>query len=56
MTKKSDNLWYQFDSNVVGTVAHIRKIFFKLACYVTFPDNFVLRMRIGNLISIITIL
>ena len=57
MTKKSDSSWFQFDLNVVCTVTHIRKrIFSKLACYVTFPDHFVLRMRIGNLISIMKIL
>ena len=57
MTKKSDSSWFQFDSNVVYTVTHLRKRFSsKLACYVTFPDHFVLRMRIGNLISIIKIL
>ena len=47
MTKKSDSSWFQFDSNVVCTVTHIRKRFFsKLACYVTFPDHFVLRLCI----------
>ena len=52
MTKKSDSSWFQFDSNAVCTVTHIRKrIFPKLACYVTLPDHFVLRMHIGNLIS-----
>ena len=57
MTKKSDSSWFQFDSNVVCTVTHVRKIIFsKLACYDTFPDHFVLCMRIGNLISIIKIL
>ena len=52
--------WYPhvlYYSNELCTVTHIRKrIFSKLACYVTFPDHFVLRMRIGNLISIIKIL
>ena len=53
MTKKSDSSWFQFDSNVECTVTHIRKrMFSKLACYVIFPDHLVLRMRIGNLISI----
>ena len=53
MTKKSDNSCCQFGSNVVCTVNYIKKrIFLKLACYVTFPDHFLLRMRIGNLISI----
>ena len=57
MTKKSDSSWFQFDSNVLCAVTHIRKrIFSKLACYVTFPEHIVLRMRIGNLISIIKIL
>ena len=57
MTKKSDSSWFQFDSNVVCAVTHIRKrIFSKLACFVTFPDHFVLRIPIGNLISIIKIL
>ena len=57
MTKKSDSSWFLFDSNVVCTVTHIRKrMFSKLACYVTFPDDFVLGMHIGNLISIIKIL
>ena len=52
MTKKSDSSWFQSDSNVVCTVTYISE----LASYVTFPDHFVLRMRIGNLISIIKIL
>ena len=57
MTKKSDSSWFQFDSNVVCAVTHnIRKrIFSKLACFVTFPDHFVLRMRIEKLISVIKI-
>ena len=43
MTKKSDNSWFQFDSNVVCTVSHIRKTnFSELAFYVTFLDDFVL--------------
>ena len=57
MTKKSDSSWFQFDSNVVCTVTYIwKRTFSKLACYVTFADHFVLRMLIGNLISIIKIL
>ena len=53
MAKKSDNSCCQFDSNVACTVNYIKKmIFSKLACYVTFSDHFVLRMRIGNLITI----
>ena len=54
MTRKSDSSWFQFDSNVVCADTNIEKRFFsKLACYVTFPEHFVLRMLIGNLISII---
>ena len=57
MAKKIDSSWFQFDSNVVCTVTYIRKrIFTKLASYVTFSDHFVLRMRIGNRIGIIKIL
>ena len=57
MTKKGDSSWFQFDSNVLCTVTHIRKrSFSKLACYVTLTDHFVLRMRIGNLFSITKIL
>ena len=56
MTKRSDNPWFQFDSTVVCAVTHIKKrIFPKLACFVIFPDHFLLPMRIGNLISIIKI-
>ena len=37
MTKKSDSSWFQFDSNVVCTVTHIRKrIFSKLASFYDF--------------------
>ena len=54
MIKKSDNSWFQFDSNVVCTVTHIRKT--KLACYGILPDHFALRMRTENVISIIKIL
>ena len=56
MTKKSVSSWFLFDSNVVSAVTHIRKYFSKLACFVTFPDHFVLGMRIGKLISKIKIL
>ena len=57
MTKKSDSSWIQSDSNVACTVTYIKKrIFSKLACYVTFLGHFVLHMRTGNLISIIKIL
>ena len=57
MTKKSVSSWFQFDSNVASAVILLGKEFFsKLARFVTFPDHFVLRMHIANLISIIKIL
>ena len=57
MTKKSDRSWFQFDSNVACTVTYISKRnFSKCTCCVTFPGHFMLRMRIGNLISVIKIL
>ena len=41
MTKKSDSAWFQFDSNVVCTVTHIRKrIFFKIGLLCHLPGPF----------------
>ena len=41
MTKKSDSSWFQFDSKVVCTVAHIRKrIFFKIGLLCHLPGLF----------------
>ena len=46
MTKKTDSLWFQFDSNAACTVTYIRKIIFtKLTCCVTFPDHCVPHAR-----------
>ena len=40
MTKKGDSSWFQFDSNVAGTVGHIgKRKFSQLVCCVTFSPG-----------------
>ena len=57
MTKKSNNSWFRFGSNVASNVAHIgKRNFLKFASYVIFLDHFVLLKHIGNLIIITKIL
>ena len=41
MTKKSDSSWFQFDSDVVCVVTHIKKrIFFKIGLLCHLPGSF----------------